>query len=208
MLSFPSKAYVGRIMPKEAFYKRLTLNSELKVKFVSDVKRIVVEYKLTPETLNVEAGGSVTEILVLSVELKKQDFDCRIIENIAKQNAHSLLFVLKYEGQAQMALYYSKLYKTEWLQQEDITLEPKGLKLEDIWNGFVEQIAVLTALRIEHVELSIDEKLKRQEAILKLQKEIEKLERLARNEKQPKKKFELFQQLQDKKKKLVELQYD
>jgi hypothetical protein len=52
--------------------------------------------------------------------------------------------------------------------------------------------------------LSVPEKLKKQDTILKLQKEIEKLERLSRNEKQPKKRFELYTQLQGLKKKLAE----
>src|SRR5690606_13233151 len=71
VLDFPSKAAVGRIMPKEAFYKRLVLSSDLRNKFVSDIKRITMEYKLSPDTLNVENTGQVSEILVLSIELKK-----------------------------------------------------------------------------------------------------------------------------------------
>ena len=30
MIQFPSATAVGRVMPKEAFYKRLTLSSDLK----------------------------------------------------------------------------------------------------------------------------------------------------------------------------------
>ena len=48
----------------------------------------------------------------------------------------------------------------------------------------------------------IDTKLQRQEMILKLQKEIEKLEKRTQSEVQPKKKFELYQQLQELNKKL------
>lgn len=53
MLTFPSTAAVGRIMPKEAFYKRLTLSREIRDNFVADVKRIVMEYKLAPDTINI-----------------------------------------------------------------------------------------------------------------------------------------------------------
>ena len=44
----------------------------------------------------------------------------------------------------------------------------------------------------------------KQEFILNLQKEIDKLEKRSRKEKQPKKRFELFTQLQTVKKKLEE----
>lgn len=196
MLTFPSKAAVGRIMPKEAFYKRLTLSNELKEKFVSDVKRIVMEFKLTPDTLNIEAGGDIAEILVLSIELKKRDFDTRIIEAIARQNAHKLLFLLKYEDQAQMAFYYNKLYLSEWVSLDSLILETQGLKLENIWKGYIEQIALGKAFA-KADELSLDEKLERQNSMLKLQKEISKLEKLSFNEKQPVRRFELYQQLQN-----------
>ncbi len=203
MLTFPSRAVVGRIMPKEAFYKRLTLSSEIREKFVADVKRIVMEYKLAPDTINMEKGAEVSEILVLSIELKKQAMDYRIVENIARQNAHKLLFLLKFEGQGQLALYYSKLYKTSWMPLTDLNLDARGLNLDKIWEGFIEQIALQEKVPTDD-RLSIAEKIKRQDTILKLQKEIDKLERLSRDEKQPKKRFELFTQLQGLKKELAE----
>lgn len=203
MLNFPSKAAVGRIMPKEAFYKRLVLSSELRSKFVSDIKRITMEYKLSPETLNVENAGEISEILVLSIELKKKDVDYRIIENIARQNAHKLLFLLKFGDEGQLALYYNKLYKTKWTPLTEINLVTNGLNIGDIWEGYIEQIAIQEEVN-NNEDISVDEKLMKQEVILNLQKEIDKLEKRSRKEKQPKKRFELFTQLQTVKKKLEE----
>lgn len=204
MLIFPSKVAVGRIMPKEAFYKRLTLSNEIRERFVSDVKRIVMEYKLSPDTINVEKGTEVSEILVLSIDLKKQEIDYRIVENIARQNMHKLVFLLKFEDQGQLALYYSKLYKTRWMPLTDLQLDARGLNFDDVWEGFIEQIALQENVIPVDDNLSIPEKLKKQDTILKLQKEIEKLERRSRKEIQPKKRFELFTQLQGLKEKLTE----
>ncbi|MGR6836463.1 DUF4391 domain-containing protein [Syntrophomonas erecta] len=204
MLIFPNKAVVGRIMPKEAFYKRLTLSREVREKFVSDIKRIVMEYKLAPDTLNIEKDGEISEILVLSIELKKPEMDYRIIENIARQNAHKLLFLIKFRDQGQLALYYNKLYTTKWGPLADLELNVRGLKLDDIWEGFIEQIGLQEDLGSTCDSLSISEKLKKQDTILRLQKKIAKLERLSRIEKQPKKRFELYTQLQNLKKTLAE----
>jgi hypothetical protein len=204
MLNFPSRAAVGRIMPKEAFYKRLTLSGEVREKFVSDVKRIFVEYKLAPDTINVEKDGEISEILVLSLDLKKQEIDYRIVENIARQNAHKLLFVLRFEERGQLALYYGKLYKTDWMPLADLKLEARGLNLDSIWEGFIEQIALQENIIPSCDSFTVDEKLKKQDTILKLQKEIDRLERLSRGEKQPKKRFEMFTRLQGLKKNLAE----
>ena len=202
MIEFPSSTVIGRLMPKETFYKRLTMSNELKAKFVTDVRRIILENSLTKTTLNLEPGKSVTEILVMAIDLKKQGFDYRIIESIARQNKHQLVFLLRYEDQGQFSVYYNKLYKTEWKQLNDMTLAAKGFTLDDVWYGFLEQVALRDDTIAHRADDDIDAKLQRQDAILRLQKDIEKLEKLARGEKQPKKKFELYQQFQDLKKRL------
>ena len=142
MIAFPSTAHVGKTMPKEAFYRQLNLSPELKEKFVSDVRRITMEYVLTAESINVDKSDELAEILVLTIQLKKQEFDNRIVEAIARQNKHKLVFLLAYEDQQQLALYSSKLYKTSWMPAEEIKLEARGQSIPAIWEGFVEQIAL------------------------------------------------------------------
>jgi hypothetical protein len=180
-------------MPKDAFNKNLTLSAGLKDKFVSDIKRIVWQNKLSPATLNIDKGEKVSEILVLTIELKKKDLEYKLIETIAKQNAHKILFILRFETASQLALYHKKLYKTEWSLDEQ-NLHIKGLNLDSVWEHFIEQIAFVQYGKLS-VECGIDEALQRQEKIIKLQKEIERLEKQAQNEKQPKKKFELVEEL-------------
>jgi hypothetical protein len=139
---------------------------------------------------------------VLTIDLKKQQFDGRIVENIARQNPHKLLFLLRFEDKAQLAVYYAKLYTTAWLPYDEIKLKVKGLTLDAVWQGFLEQIALQDGLTKHKPDDDIDTKLQRQQMILKLQKEIEKLEKRTQSEVQPNKKFELYQQLQELNKKL------
>jgi len=205
MIQFPSATAVGRVIPKEAFYKHLTLSSDLKEKFVTDVKRITISNSLTAATLNLKESTQISEILVLTIDLKKQQFDGHIVENIARQNPHKLLFLLRFDDKAQLAVYYAKLYATAWILYEDITLTAKGFSLDAVWQGFLEQIALQDGLTKHNPDEDIDTKLQRQEMILKLQKDIEKLEKRTQSELQPKKKFELYGQLQETKQKLEEL---
>ena len=203
MISFPSATAVNRVMPKDAFYKRLSLTSEVKDRFVSDVKHITLQNSLTATTLNLESGGKISEILVLSIDLKKQDYDVRIVENIARQNPHKLLFVLRYEQQEQLAVYHAKLYTSPWRQQSATALAVNGFTLDAIWDSFLEQIALDNSQpETQITELSVEERIKQQEEKQKLEKELAKAERLARAEKQPKKRFELYQRVQELKKRL------
>lgn len=83
MMNFPTATTVRKRLPKEAFYRHLALTNALKEKFVSGVDRIMVENSFTKQTLNLTASAETKEILLLSVRLKKQEFDGKVTEAIA-----------------------------------------------------------------------------------------------------------------------------
>ena len=205
MINFPTATIVHRRMPKEAFYKHVPLAKAIKERFISDVERIFVENSLTKENLNLAVDAQIKEILVLSILLKKQEFDAKIIEVIARQNPHRLVFLLMYEGKCQLALYHNKLYRTQWMPNNEIQLKIKGFSLDEIWNTLVEQIALYEERAIAASGASIEERLALQEEIVKLEKQIERMEAAAWREQQPKKQFEIYMRLQDYKKKMTEL---
>lgn len=207
MIDFPKNTAVHRRLPKEAFYKRLSLTTALKEKFVSDVDRIYVENSLTKENLNLTSDSEVKEILLLAVTLKKQEFDAGIIEAIARQNPHELLFVLCYEDKRQLAIYHSKLYRSRWMDEAEVQLAARGFTLSEIWENMIEQIAFYEEKAEKTGGLSLDERLKLHEQIEKLQKQIDKTEAAAWKEQQPKKRFELYTRLQSYKEKMEELKH-
>ena len=205
MINLPTATAVHRRIPKEAFYRHLPLTKVLKERFVSDVDRIFVENSLTKDNLNLVAESEVKEILLLSLFLKKQEIDAKIIEAIAKQNPHKLIFQLIYEDNGQLAIWYRKLYRTEWMLLVDIELKTQGFSLDEIWDSFIEQIAISEKHAKSAGGISIDERLAIQEQRIKLEKQIKKTEAAAWKEQQPKKRFELYQRLQVYKNRLEDL---
>jgi hypothetical protein len=189
---------VGRVI-RRGVYKRLTLSSNLKEKFVTDVKRITLSNSLTAATLNLEAGTEISEILVLTIDLKKQQFDGRIVENIARQNPHKLLFLLRFDDKAQLAVYYAKLYTTAWLSYDEITLEVKGFTLDAVWQGFLEQIALQDGLTEHSRTMTLTQNCAAGNNSETAKGNMRSWKNGRRYEVQPKKKFDLYQQLQEKK---------
>jgi len=187
MLNFPKSTEINKLMPKEAFYRNLALSTGIKEKFVSDIKRIVLLNKLAPSTYNIAPGETIGEILVLGIELKKQDLDYKTIETIARKNKHEILFLIKFEETAQLAVFHNKLYKNHWRQAQNQNLAVTGIDLDEVWKNFVAQIS---GIEIGLGE-DLDEKIEKHEQTERLKKEIARLEKLAQNEKTPKKKFEL-----------------
>lgn len=207
MIAFPAATAVHRRLPKEAFYKHLSLTKILKEKFVSDVDRIAVENSLTKENLNLSSDAEIKEIMLLSISLKKQEFDGKVIEAIARQNPHKLVFLLCFEEQQQLAVYYKKLYRTLWMKQDDVALKLQGDSLDEIWDSFLEQIALYEECAEQTDDLSIVARLALQEQIQKLEKQIAKTEAAMWKEQQPKKKFELHTRLREYQQKLEDLKH-
>ena len=207
MIEFPAATAVHRRLPKEAFYKRLPLTKMLKEKFVSDVDRIVVENSFTKENLNLASDAEIKEIMLLSISLKSQEFDGKVIEAIARQNPHKLVFLLSFENQQQLAVYHNKLYRTLWMKHDEIALKLQGYSLDEIWDSFIEQIALYEERAEQTDALSIEDRLAIQDQILKLEKQIDKTENAMWKEQQPKKKFALHTRLREYQKKLEDLKH-
>lgn len=207
MIEFPAATAVHRRLPKEAFYKHLPLTKILKEKFVSDVDRIVVENSFTKENLNLASDAEIKEIMLLSISLKNQEFDGKVIEAIARQNPHKLVFLLSFENQQQLAVYHNKLYRTLWMDHDEIALKLQGYSLDEIWNSFIEQIALYKERAEQTNDLSIEDRLAIQDQILKLEKQIDKTENAMWKEQQPKKKFELHTRLREYQQKLEDLKH-
>lgn len=207
MIEFPAATAVHRRLPKEAFYKHLPLTKILKEKFVSDVDRIVVENSFTKENLNLASDAEIKEIMLLSISLKNQEFDGKVIEAIARQNPHKLVFLLSFENQQQLAVYHNKLYRTLWMDHDEIALKLQGYSLDEIWNSFIEQIALYKERAEQTNDLSIEDRLAIQDQILKLETQINKTENAMWKEQQPKKKFALHTRLREYQKKLEDLKH-
>ena len=123
------------------------------------------------------------------VSLKKKEYDEKTIATLSKLIPQNILFVLEYENESRLAIYYTKVMQTAWIPTEEQKVELKGLNLDTVWENIV--IAV-GGLNIEKGN-TLDEQIEINEKKQKLEKEIAKLEKQARAEKQPKKKFELVQ---------------
>ena len=205
MIDFPESTVVRRRMPKEAFYKHLILSQALKDRFVSDVDTIVVANSLTKENLNLAKSSKIKEILLLTIKLKKQNFDGKIVEAIAKQNPHKLVFMLAYEDMRQFIVYRGKLYSTQWAKEADVSLSLSGNTLDEIWDNLVRQVAITSEDVLKRNDLTLDQQLKMQDEINQLNKLIKITDAASWKEQQPKKKFELYTKLQEYKKQLEEI---
>lgn len=205
MLNLLKSTQVNKFVPKEKLIDKLNLSPVLKESIKDHVKRFTIANELSPKSMNIAKGEAVSGIFVMEVLLKQKSIDYKLIEAVARKNKHKLLFALSCKDEIQLAVFYGKLYCSDWVKQNDIQLEIKGDNFDAVWENIVAQIALVkTEVAIEQRDTSIATRLAKQEGRIKLKKEIDQLEKQARKETQPKRKFEIVGKVSELKKKLEE----
>lgn len=201
MLGLPKSTEMNKQLPKKVVYAKFQMNMEAKDKIDADVSRIVIVNEIMPENVNISAGDGVSSFFVLLVTMKKRDFDEKTIITLSKLIPQHILFILEYKDESKLAVYHSKLMKTDWKKTEEQHIELKGLSLDKVWENIVVTVGNIS---IEQGN-SLDEQIALDETRKKLGKEIDKLEKLARAERQPKKKYEMVQRLRAYQERLMSL---
>ena len=179
------------------------MNTAAKEKFDADISRINIVTEISPNTVSIAKGETVSAIYVLQVILKQKEFDSKTISQISKLIEQNMLLVLDFDGERKLAIHHTKLIQSDWKPADDCSISLTGLNLDTVWENLITQVG---SIEVEQGH-SLDEQIATDEQKEKTEREIARLERMARNEKQPKKKFELATQI-NKLKAELKYQYD
>lgn len=187
MLGLPKATELSKQLPKKAIYAKFQMNTAAKEKIDTDISRITIVNEVSPSKVSIEEGKEVKSFFVMSVSLKKKDFDERNIITIWKLIPQNMVMILHFENMAKLAVYRTKLMQTEWKHLDEINIKLEGLNFDKVWENIIIQIGNLQVEKGNSLDLQIAKNEQRD----KLLKEIQRFEKLARAEKQPKKKFDL-----------------
>lgn len=191
MLGLPKSTELNKPLPKTAIYTKFQMNAAEKAKIDADISRIVIVNEVSAAKLNLAPGESVQAFFVLQVTLKHREFSEKTLITLSKLIPQNMVLLLECDGQAKMAVYHTKLLQTPWRDPAELTLTIKGLTMDVVWENVIVQIG---NIRMQTGN-TLDQQIAQDEQRAKLEKEIARLEKLAWAEKQPKKKFELVQQI-------------
>lgn len=206
MIELPQGTAFNRRIPKQKFYENLSINAELKRIFVEQINVIYWRNKISPSTVNIAAGETVSEIEVIEIRVNQNSLDKRILQLIDREIPYHILFLLLCEEQVQAWIGYKEqsqggttafkagtYYNTEWLNSNELSLHLDGLNMDTVYEGFIRQIA---KERLDGTPGGdIKNAVARDERRQKLQKDIITLENKVYREKQFNKQVELNSQL-------------
>ena len=204
MFGLPESTYFGKLVPKNKFYDKLTIDKKLERSFIDQINSIRWAHKLSADTLNVEKGATVEEVEVFLIKLKTSELDLNVLRQMDKQLHYHLIFILEFDEQYQIWTGYKEestntafkvgnYYHTDWVTEETFSLRIDGLNMDTIYENLVRQIAGDTLAQENSESLKVT--VERQAAREKLTKDIEKLRAKIRKEKQFNRQVELNKQL-------------
>ena len=199
MYGLPQTTDVRKQLPKKAIYAKFELKPAQRDGFDADVSRIDIVAVVSSTTVPAFASGeNIKEFYVLDVQLKKKDYDEKNIAMLSKLIPQNILFALQYEDETQLAIYHTKLIKSDWKSTTDTDIRLSGLNLDTVWENIIKDIGEI------HVQegKTLTEQIQEDERVVKLKKQIEELERKCRTEKQPRKRFELYERIKKLKREL------
>lgn len=201
MLGLPKTTEISKPLPKTAIFAKFELKPKQREHFDEDISRMQLVNAISLTTIPaLRKGKEVDCIYVVDIILKKTDYDPKNIVLLNKLIPQKMLFALHYEDSVQLAIFHTKLICSRWQAIDTVDLDLQGLDLDKVWENLVMTIGNIV-LEDDH---TLKEQIDNDEAKAKLRKEIERLEKKARNEKQQRKKLELFEEIKRLKGKIKE----
>ena len=193
MLGLLPSTELNKPLPKTAVFAKFALTAKQREHFDADVSRMTLVNVVSPHTVPALAEGSeIKSFYVLSVQLKRKDYDAKNITMLARLIPQHLLFFLQCNDEMQLAVFHERMFVSAWCHLCEVKPLPlQGLDLDKVWTNIVTYIGGF-ALQGEN---TLKEQIIHDEKQAKLQKQIEALEKRCRAERQPRRKQELFEEL-------------
>lgn len=199
MLGLPQSTEVKRPLPKVQLYKRFDWTPSQRDSFDGDVARLDFVNWISPRTLPAMAeGAEVKEIFVIEVTLKNRYFDSKNIVLLAKSIPQRVIYLLRYDDDAALAVYHTKLFTSPWKPIDDIALQIDGLNLDAVWQNIVAYVGELEVAEGN----SLTEQIRIDDERARIVRQIESLERQMRSTSQPRCQREIYSEIKKLKSKL------
>lgn len=215
LFAYPENATFGRVLPKEKIYSHASPSRALRDKFVAQIARIVWQYKLAPETINLPARSAVPEIQIFDVSLKTGELSEDVLRCMDKAIPFPIFYRLVFEDRIKVISAYKRpsdadsakwvvddYFSTDWLPANAERSElPVALDLAGLYEQLLRQLMVLPPRAGESLKAQVE----RLGQVRSKQNECLKMESHLQKEKQFSRKVEANSQLRALRKELEAL---
>jgi Domain of unknown function (DUF4391) len=215
LFHYPKQAAFERVLPKSKIYEHSKPTGAVKELFVKQVDKIIWQYKLAPETINLPAKPSVPEIQVFTIALKTPELSEDVLRCIDQAIPLPIFYQLTFANRIKIKAAYKRpsdadaskwvtesYFETDWLDKDSDRAElPVVLDLAGLYEHLLRPLMPLPPRAGESLKTQVE----RLSLLRTKQNEYRKLEIRLNNERQFNRKVELNAQLRNLKKQLETL---
>jgi hypothetical protein len=215
LFNFPKPAVFERVLPKSKIYAHSKPTSAVKELFVKQVDKIVWQYKLAPETINLPAKPNVPEIQVFTIALKTPELSEDVLRCIDQAIPLPIFYQLAFANRIKIKAAYKRpsdadagkwvtesYFETDWLDKDTDRAElPVVLDLAGLYEQLLRPLMPFPPRAGESIKAQVE----RLGLLRTKQNEYRKLEARLHKEAQFNRKVELNTQLRNLKKQLETL---
>src|ERR1035437_7945938 len=108
LFHYPKQAAFERLIPKKKIYEHSKPSSAVRDKLVTQVDKIIWQYKLAPETVNLPAKPSVPEIQIFSITLKTPELSEDVLRCIDQAIPFPIFYQLMFEDRIKAKAAYKR----------------------------------------------------------------------------------------------------
>lgn len=212
MFDLSSKTKVNRKFRLAELYKMMGADKDIKAD-AKNIVSVILTNVLSQDTMNLSSDGKVKEVYIFDIELNTKTLPTLFISSLDKAiNLHTV-FILKcddeqmlygcYKEKTEKGVKLGKYYGTDWTKEKTpISLPLNVNNIDDIYTAIIDELIPITANQGEETSDFVA----RFDRINKLKNEMARLQKQVDNERQPKKRFELNDELKKLKKELESLE--
>ena len=192
MLGLPKSTDIVKPLHKKAVFAKFNPNPAARNLFDGQISRMSIVAEISPQTVSISAGAKVDAVYVILVILKTADCDKNNIAMLSKLIDQNMLFVLQFKEAARLAVYRAnRVLMSERKPINEWALRITGLDLDAVWENFIAVIGDIDLTGGKDLDEQIVANAEREKVLRKL----ERLEKQARNDKQPRRKLELAEEV-------------
>ncbi|GHV13621.1 hypothetical protein FACS1894219_08680 [Clostridia bacterium] len=192
MLGLPKATELSKSLPKKAVFDRFRPSPTDRRLFDEQINRMSIVAEISPQTVAIKSGADVSAVYVILVVLKTAECDKKNIALLSKLIDQRMLFVLQSGENARLAVYRAdKVLMSESKPLADWKLNLSGLDLEAVWENIIAAVGGIDITGGKDLDATIAET----DHIERLQKQITALEKKAMTQRQPRKKWELAEEI-------------
>jgi hypothetical protein len=108
LFHYPKQAAFERVLPKSKIYEHAKPSSAVREQFVSQIDKIIWQYKLAPETINLPARSDVPEIQIFTIVQKTPELSEDVLRCIDQAIPFPIFYQLTFDRRIKIKAAYKR----------------------------------------------------------------------------------------------------